>query len=263
MPDALPQPRSGHRSVTDLAGIADLEHTTFAAWPDLAHDHLDGWLLRYAAGHTKRANSVNVLRAEPRGLEARIAEAEARYRAAGLRPVFRLTPLAEAELDGLLAERGYGVVEPSLVKVAPIAAGLRGDPAVRLVADPGDGWLGPYVAAAGLDAPARTTLEAMLARVADRPVYATVAGDDGAPAAFGMAVVTGDRVGFFDVLTRPEARRMGHGRRLMESLIAWARDEGGARSMWIQVVEANAPARALYRSLGFRTLYGYRYRVAP
>lgn len=49
----------------------------------------------------------------------------------------------------------------------------------------------------------------------------------------------------------------------MESLIAWARDEAGARRMWIQVVEANAPARALYRDLGFVTLYGYHYRVAP
>lgn len=263
MPDAVPQPCPGRRAVIDPAAIADLERTTFAAWPDLAHDRLDGWLLRYAAGHTKRANSVNVLQAEPRGLEARIAEAEVRYRAAGLRPVFRLTPLAEPGLDGLLAQRGYGVVEPSLVKIAPMPADLRGDPAVRLVAEPGEGWLGPYAEAAGLDGPARTTLEAMLARVADRPVYASVAGEDGAPAAFGMAVVTGDRVGFFDILTRPEARRRGHGRRLMNRLIAWARDEGGARSMWIQVVEANAPARALYRSLGFRTFYGYRYRVAP
>jgi hypothetical protein len=33
--------------------------------------------------------------------------------------------------------------------------------------------------------------------------------------------------------------------------------------MWIQVVEANVPARALYDALGFRPLYRYHYRAAP
>ena len=49
----------------------------------------------------------------------------------------------------------------------------------------------------------------------------------------------------------------------MSGLIAWSRDEAGASSMWIQVVAANDPARALYRDLGFATFYGYHYRVAP
>jgi N-acetylglutamate synthase len=191
-----------------------------------------------------------------------MVEAEARYRAAGLRPVFRLTPLAEPGLDALLAARGYGTVEPSLVKTAPMPADLRHDPAVRLAETPDDGWLASYAVAAGLDAATRATLQAMLRRAADRPVYALVPGEEG-PLAFGMAVVTGERVGFFDVLTRPEARRRGLARRLMESLVARSRDEAGARTMWIQVVEANAPARALYRDLGFRTLYPYHYRVAP
>ena len=70
-------------------------------------------------------------------------------------------------------------------------------------------------------------------------------------------------MGFFDVLTLPHARRRGIARRIMESLIARSRDEAGAMSMWIQVVENNAPARALYRGLGFATFYGYHYRVAP
>lgn len=242
--------------------VRALEETTFASWPDLAHERLDDWLLRYAAGHTKRANSVNVLAADPRGLEERIAEAERRYRAAGLRPVFRLTPLAEPELDAALASRGYALVEPSLVKTAPMPIDLAGDPAVMLSERPDGRWLEGYTAAAGLDESACATLRAMLARIDGAPVYALLATEEG-PQGFAMAVTHQARVGFFDVLTLPSARRRGVARRIMHSLIAWSRDRAGAKAMWIQVVEANAPARALYRSLGFATLYGYHYRVGP
>ncbi|MDA0218905.1 MAG: GNAT family N-acetyltransferase [Proteobacteria bacterium] len=245
-----------------LAAIRALEETTFASWPDLAHERLDGWLLRFAAGHTKRANSVNVLHADDRELERRIGKAEQRYRGAGLRPVFRLTPLAEAGLDDALAARGYAIVEPSLVKTAPMIAGLAGDPAVHLSERPGEGWLQGYVAAAAMDEAACVTLQAMLARIDGRPVYAMLHGEEG-PLGFALAVTHGGRVGFFDVLTLPHARRRGIARRIMASLIAWSRDEAGASSMWIQVVAANDPARALYRDLGFATFYGYHYRVAP
>jgi len=249
-------------ALTDAAAIRALEETTFAAWPDLASIWLDGWLLRFAAGHTKRANSVNVVHAGQAGLDARIAEAERHYRSAGLTPVFRLTPLAEDVLDGLLGARGYAVVEPSLVKTAPMLTGVSPDPGVTLTDDPETGWLDTYRAAAGLDDQAAVTLRAMLARIAGQPVYAVLRAQDDV-LGLAMAVTTAGRVGFFDVLTLPEARRRGVARRIMESLIAWSRDEAGATSMWIQVVAANAPARNLYRHLGFRTAYGYHYRVAP
>lgn len=246
----------------DAAAVRQLEETTFASWPDLAHERLDGWLLRFARGHTKRANSVNMLESRPDGLEARIAEAERRYRQAGLRPVFRLTPLAEPGLDALLAARGYAPVEPSLVKVAPMPPDIAADSSVRLDADPDGGWLDGYAQAAGLDGDGRATLRAMLERIDGIAAYASIA-EAGQAQGFAMAVTHAGRVGFFDVLTLPHARRRGIARCIMASLIAWSREEGGARSMWIQVVEANAPARSLYRALGFATQYAYHYRVAP
>jgi N-acetylglutamate synthase len=35
----------------------------------------------------------------------------------------------------------------------------------------------------------------------------------------------------------------------------------GIRRVWLQVVAANEPARALYERLGFRTVSQYHYRV--
>jgi GNAT superfamily N-acetyltransferase len=58
----------------------------------------------------------------------------------------------------------------------------------------------------------------------------------------------------------PPFRGQGWGRRLMEEAIAQARREGD-RTLLLEVIAQNAPALALYRSLGFearRTLVGFR-----
>lgn len=55
-------------------------------------------------------------------------------------------------------------------------------------------------------------------------------------------------------------RRRGFARRLVATLMAWARDEG-AQAACLQVEADNAPALALYRQLGFdKDLYRYLYR---
>ena len=41
--------------------------------------------------------------------------------------------------------------------------------------------------------------------------------------------------------------------------MAWGADNGAA-SAWLQVIDANAIARALYQRLGFETAYSYHYR---
>ena len=49
---------------------------------------------------------------------------------------------------------------------------------------------------------------------------------------------------------------------LMLSALKWARQRG-ARDAWLQVEADNAPALALYRSLGFDEVYRYHYRRPP
>ncbi len=36
----------------------EIEHAAFAAWPAFEQIALGDWIVRYAKGHTKRANSV-------------------------------------------------------------------------------------------------------------------------------------------------------------------------------------------------------------
>jgi ribosomal-protein-alanine N-acetyltransferase len=59
-----------------------------------------------------------------------------------------------------------------------------------------------------------------------------------------------DEIHVLNVGTAPEARRQGVGRALMEEAVARGRGRG-ARLSTLEVRRSNAPAIALYRSLGY------------
>lgn len=65
----------------------------------------------------------------------------------------------------------------------------------------------------------------------------------------GMHFVCGE--GYIDnIAVLPAARRQGIGRRLVQALLDYANDRGGA-FVTLEVRESNTAATALYRSLGF------------
>ena len=61
----------------------------------------------------------------------------------------------------------------------------------------------------------------------------------------------GDHIGTASFMVAPEARGRGVGRRLAEHVVEWHRDHGFAGIQFNAVVETNAAAVALWRSLGF------------
>jgi ribosomal protein S18 acetylase RimI-like enzyme len=73
-------------------------------------------------------------------------------------------------------------------------------------------------------------------------------------------VADGDWVGLFEIGTVPHRRRRGLASDLVHRLLAWGAGRG-AEAAYLQVMEANAPARALYAGLGFTEAYRYWYRV--
>lgn len=54
-----------------------------------------------------------------------------------------------------------------------------------------------------------------------------------------------------NIVVAPEARRKGLGKRLLEALMVYAR-ETNSESLFLEVRESNAAARALYEKAGFR-----------
>src|SRR5579863_10620307 len=67
-----------------------IEETCFNAFPALRQVLFGDWLMRFSAGVSRRANSVNPLRPECAGIAAAIMEGEALYRAHGRPTIFRV-----------------------------------------------------------------------------------------------------------------------------------------------------------------------------
>ncbi|MBS0525776.1 MAG: GNAT family N-acetyltransferase [Proteobacteria bacterium] len=239
--------------------IRALEARAFRAWPALETRSAQGWVQRFASGYTKRANSINAL--DPRNALTHEMKSvlEAPYRARGLPPIWRLTPLAPAGTDDRLANAGYRRIDESLVQRAILDDRFVLDPEVRIAPAPSDAWLAGFATLSPVAPAHRATMTRMLQSI-EAPVGFARVEDQGEPIAFALGVVDGDHVGLFDVLVAPPARRRGLARRLTRSIGAWGR-EHGARFAYLQVVAANAAALPLYADLGFETVYSYAYRV--
>jgi len=90
--------------------------------------------------------------------------------------------------------------------------------------------------------------------------YALQHDTQGHAVGFGLAVLERGAVGLYDLAVAPEHRGSGRGRALVQALLHWGA-EAGATSAYLQVRAQNTPALRLYESMGFKTAYGYHYRV--
>ncbi len=249
------------RSMTEGATAADileLETSALTAWPALETIAVDGWALRFAGGHTKRANSANAL-APTGAFDAIRREAERLYASKGLAPIFRITPLAPDGCDAALAQGGYRHFDPSLVMITALSR-VRGSEGVEIAAHPSSGWLEGFAAANSVSINHRLAHDAILNAIPFPAAFATLHIHE-QPVAFGLAVRDGAMVWLFDIVVAPSERGRGHGRAITEALLAWG-ESGGAAQACLQVREANETALTLYRSLGFAEAYRYHYRVA-
>lgn len=248
--------------------IRSLEVAALNAWPALEEIPYDGWALRFAAGYTKRANSVNPLLPGALPAADKIAACEALYRARGLPPIFRLTPLAwPADLDALLAARGYTVLDPTAV----MTVGLDRHPSTEHETDLWrstslDGWFPHYVALAGVgtspEAVARQQIHRRIVEAIASPRLFALVEDKGEVAACGLGVLESGLFGLFDIITAPALRRRGFGRSLVAGMLAWAQAQGVVCA-YLQVMLNNKAARALYEGQGFAEIYRYWYRIPP
>lgn len=237
-----------------------IEEVSLNSWPALQQILFDGWLLRFARGCTKRANSVNPLYPSTLDVKAKVDACEAHYARQGLPPVFRLTPFSSpADLDRVLESRGYRTIDPTSVLYLHLKdLQLPRAPSGELREETLDDWLAIYASLNGAALAQQTHREILQAIPSGRfPVSLAAAGQ---PVACGLGVLEGDYVGLFDLVTAEPARKKGYGTRLVSSLLRWAQAQGAAHA-YLQVVQGNEPARRLYDKLGFREAYGYWYRV--
>lgn len=238
-----------------------IEELSLNAWPALQVMRYDGWVLRFAAGYTRRANSVAPLYPGRLDLERKIGFCEEEYHRAGLPAIFKLTPAAEPlGLDEFLAGRGYAREAITGVQTLDLA-GLPppGEHAIESAPGASDDWAEAFARLNGVDGRHLATMRAMLRSIRPAARFAA-ARHEGDIGALGLAVRQGEWVGLFDIVTAPALRRRGLGRAIVLDLLHQARAAGAARA-YLQVMLDNEAALGLYTGLGFREAYRYWYRV--
>lgn len=267
--------------------VLALAETAAAGWPAPETEWLSGWLLRAAAGYTKRANSVLPLRDPGMPLDQALSRVQHWYADRRLPARVQVPLPARASLDAALHLRGWKAEAPTVVQTTPIevladrtraglptcqdaAVGHRDEAAdtatvgaVSLDALPSARWLSAYHRSLGSmptsDSAELLDVAAKIMTAAAHPVFAMLE-IGGEVTAIGRAVVDDGWLGITALEVAPSFRRRGLATRVLAAIARWG-TEHGADSAYLQVMEGNGGALALYRRLGFWTHHRYQYRV--
>lgn len=236
-----------------------------AAWP--AHERQDTgeWVFRAASGVTQRANSVWV-RDTAANESAAMREAVQWYRRNRLPVIYQLAEdlrdrrhQRHESLHALLDAAGYTRQSETLVMHLESASNRPAAGAgVEILPDPSEEWLELWWSVDGRGgfgelAVARRILTGC------RALYALVRDDAGVPAAVGRLALVGGYGGLYCMATRPDARRQGYARRIINALLGEGRSHG-LTGYWLMVTASNPAGQELYRQAGFTEAGRYVYR---
>ena len=241
--------------------ITHLEELSLNAWPAIQTVVYDGWLLRFADGYTRRANSENPLYASALEKDEKIDFCEELYRKRALPTVFKLTSAALPDtLDAALQAKGYQKDAPTSVQMLELEHVSLGPTAeVELKQELSTDWLAAFCDLSGVAPVHSQTLQRILSLISPEHCFAAIKQDQRIVAC-GLGVLQSGYIGLFDNVTDRDFRRRGYGRQIVENLLAWGR-QNQAHHGYLQVMLNNAPALQLYANIGFVEQYQYWYRV--
>jgi ribosomal protein S18 acetylase RimI-like enzyme len=245
--------------------ICFIEELAANAWPAEIVQEVDGWRLRFNQNVTRRANSAWPNETGGRhSLEEKISLVEDFYTRWDCPPRYHICPAAQpANLDELLASRGYINDARTAVQIAPLEAILahtQANPAyaITISSSVNGDWFDLYSQGEHISLATAAIRRGILQRIGPRTGFATLQ-IDAQPAAVGLGVVERGWLGLFSLVTHPNFRRRGAATHLIHALAQWGQTHQVSR-VYLQVMTDNAPALGLYAQLGFKTLYYYHYR---
>ncbi len=265
--------------------IPDLEQRAALGWRAPEEERLGEWLLRAADGFTGRANSALATGHPGCPLDQAAGAVRDWYQARGLPAMIAISyPVGQPQavpLDGFLAGLGWGVrAGIATVMTAPagqvagagagvagagagvamtgLAAGRSAELGVAMDPEPSEEWLAlyHYRGQPGLPPIARQVLTS-----APWQAFASIRAH-GQTIAIGRVAAAADWGGLTAIEVAPGYRRRGLATIVTAALAAQAAAHG-ADHVYLQVEDANEPARLLYRRIGFTEHHDYHYRIAP
>jgi GNAT superfamily N-acetyltransferase len=241
-----------------------VEETCLNAWPALREIVLEGWLVRFAEGISRRLNSANPLSAQAAITDAVISETEAFYRRHGLPAIFRVPTLCPPAVEQALDSRGYTVEGETCVlhgALDDMDTSIDGDVVLRPRAD--RIWFAAMAGLQGHGGEAAHVYRRIVGALSIPGRFASLTGKDGRIVSMAYGTIHNRMLCYDMVVTDARERRRGHSRKIVTALAGWAKAEG-ATDACLQVVADNIPARTLYDQIGLTSeVYRYHYRRAP
>ena len=238
-----------------------LEAACSDAWPPLAQDQVGQWRLRWADGFTGRANSALAIGDPGVGLPAALGAVCEFAHSHGIPPKIQVVRDSGTEAGIAAAGSRPDLSHPAghevtvlLGKVGDLRSD-RGGSGARMLPDPTSAW---WELTAGSTEPADAERHVLTGGKVGYGVIDV----DGVTAGVVRGALVDDLLHIARLAVRPEYRRRGLAARLLESADSWAAALGATRTV-LQVAVTNAPALALYGSLGFAEHHRYRYWVPP
>ncbi|HSG57326.1 MAG TPA: GNAT family N-acetyltransferase [Paracoccaceae bacterium] len=220
-------------------------------WPPVAISELDDWVIRDGQGGGKRVSSAT---ARQPVTADKLAVAESAMQALGQPPLFMIRG-GDAALDRMLADQGYGIVDPVNIYVTPIVDLARPTPPTSTFAIWEPLAIQLDIWAAGGIGPGRINVM----RRAEAPKTSIFGRADNRAAATAFCAIHAGIAMVHALEVSPESRRKNMGRYVMQAAATWAASHG-ATHMSVVCTQANTGANALYTSLGMTLAGLYHYR---
>ena len=137
----------------------------------------DGWIMRFANGHTNRANSVSVIYPSTISFDIKVPYCEEIYKNVGLPCVFKLTE-EDNELNKYLEAHGYEAVTPTDVMILDLKDRTFQKEECVFSKEPTEEWLRAYFTFEGIaDITRQETFRQMLSKVLVDTIYCSVIKD--------------------------------------------------------------------------------------
>jgi ribosomal protein S18 acetylase RimI-like enzyme len=241
--------------------IQRFEEISMSAWPALQTLLYDGWVLRFADGYTRRANSINPIYSSTIDVDEKIKYCHKLYDAKKLRAIFKITrEVYPTDLDRILETNGFACEAETSVQIIDFCRiDTRKDSLIETSRAVDDRWLDSFFRMSKMEIWYKDTLRSMLENIIQPRCLASIQDGDSIVAC-GLGVMDERTVGLFDIVVDEDFRGKGFGRRVLDGILYWAKTNG-AETAYLQVMVDNKNALALYQKLGFKELYRYWYRV--
>ncbi len=241
--------------------IRKLEEISMNAWPSLSTVLYDGWVIRFANGVTRRANSVNPIYSSSILVDEKIEYCEKLYKNYKQQAVYKMTSdVFPKNLDLLLDERGYEKVAMTSFQTMNLnAIGKNNFDGIKINTKFDDKWLMRFMAISEANESIFLNCKNMIKNIKMKTCYVDLV-NEGKYIGSGLGVLEDGYIGLFEIVILKDERNKGNGYKIVNSILNWGATNG-ADNAYLQVMIDNPSALSLYEKIGFKEEYKYWYRV--